>query len=95
LILAPLNRQNIVKSGWILVFVYLTAGFFEEALFYSDKVLAIEPENLEALDAKSDSLMCLGRGVEAIECFTLAAITEATFSTGPLIIYPPILLFCP
>lgn len=44
-------------------------GLLEEALFYSQKALAEDPENMKALEFKAFLLNDLGRGAEALEVF--------------------------
>ena len=65
----PINDNEI----WVdLGVCMINSRAYEEAVFYFDKVLELDPENWESVNFKADSLMCLGREEEAMECFDIA-----------------------
>ncbi len=59
-----------LETSWMAGAAILAQkGLLEETLFYSDKELADNPENLRALEFKAFSLNDLGRSGEALEVF--------------------------
>lgn len=59
-----------LETSWMAGAAILAQkGLLEETLFYSDKELADNPENLRALEFKAFSLNDLGRSREALEVF--------------------------
>ena len=65
-----LSGKNEILIG--ISICLIDSGFYEEAVLFIDEVLAADPHNLEAVNVKADSLMCLGMVREALACFDKA-----------------------